>query len=72
MRTMVEVILRDGIETRSLNRSTPSTRLNRSFARWSRSAIRMLLAQCLQEGQDVETEARKTVAFLLRAITPRS
>ena len=32
----------------------------------------VLLAQCLQDGEDVEAGARASVRFLLRAITPRS
>ena len=32
----------------------------------------VLIAQCLQDGEDLEAEARASVRFLLRAITPRS
>src|SRR6266852_3764243 len=31
----------------------------------------MIVGQCLEEGQDLETEARASVRFALRAITPR-
>ena len=31
----------------------------------------LLVGQCLEEGEDVEAEARASVRFLLRAITPR-
>ena len=31
----------------------------------------MLVSECLQQGHDVEAEARASVRFLLRAITPR-
>jgi hypothetical protein len=31
-----------------------------------------MLGQCIDEGEDVEAEARASIRFLLRAITPRS
>jgi hypothetical protein len=31
----------------------------------------MVIGQCLDEGQDLEAEARASVRFALRAITPR-
>jgi hypothetical protein len=31
----------------------------------------VLIGECLEEGQDVEAEARKTIRFLLRAFIPR-
>jgi hypothetical protein len=31
----------------------------------------VMIAQGLQEGHDLETEARSLIRFLLRAITPR-
>jgi hypothetical protein len=31
----------------------------------------VLISQCLADEEDVEAEARATVRFLLRAITPR-
>ncbi len=31
----------------------------------------MLVSECLQQGHDVEAEARASIRFLLRAITPR-
>jgi hypothetical protein len=30
----------------------------------------LVLGQCIDEGEDVEAEARASVRFLLRAITP--
>jgi len=32
----------------------------------------VMIAQCLQDGHDLETEARESARFLLRAITPRT
>lgn len=72
MRTMVEVILRDGIEAGEFEPIDPVDASQSIFRSLVSFCHPMLLAQCLQEGQDVETEARKTVAFLLRAITLRS
>ena len=31
----------------------------------------VLVAECLQDGHDLEAEARASARFLLRAITPR-
>ena len=31
----------------------------------------VLIGQCLQDGEDLESEARSSVQFLLQAITPR-
>jgi AcrR family transcriptional regulator len=72
IRTVIEVILRDGIESGEFE-PVDARETSRSIMRALVSFCHpMLLAQCLQEGQDVETEARHIVAFLLRAITPRS
>jgi hypothetical protein len=31
----------------------------------------LLVGQCLEEGEDIDAQARASVRFLLRAITPR-
>jgi hypothetical protein len=31
----------------------------------------LVIGQCLEEGQDLDTEARASVRFILRALTPR-
>ena len=72
MRTITELIVRDGIEAGEFEPVDP-----REAARFiQRSLIALehpvLIATCLQDEVDVEAEARGTVRFLLRAITPRS
>jgi AcrR family transcriptional regulator len=71
MRTVVELILRDGIEAgefESIDARETSHVLTRSLVGFCHP---VLVAQSLQDGHDLETEARGSVHFLLRAITPR-
>ena len=68
---IAELILRDGIAAGEFEPVDP-----RETARlFMRSAVAfthpMLIGKCLEDGEDVETAARATVRFLLRAITPR-
>ena len=72
MRTIIEVILRDGIDAGDFDRL--------DVRETSQTVMRSLVAYChpelvaegLQEGHDLESESRATVHFLLRALTPRS
>ena len=71
MRNVIEVILRDGIEAGEFEPVDPRETaglIMRSLVPFSHP---MLVGQCLQEGHDLEAEARASVRFLLRAITPR-
>jgi AcrR family transcriptional regulator len=72
MRTVVEMILRDGIEAGEIEPVDPAE-TSRLFVR---SLVHfcnpVLVAQGLREHDDFEAEARATVRFLLRAITPRT
>ena len=71
MRTAIELILRDGIETGEFDPIDPREtsmlimRSNVSFCH------PLLIAEGLQDGHDLETEARSLMRFLVRAITPR-
>jgi AcrR family transcriptional regulator len=71
MRTVTEVILRDGIESGEFGPVDP----HETAALIMRSVVAfthpLLIGKCLEEGQRVEDEASKTVRFLLRALTPR-
>jgi AcrR family transcriptional regulator len=71
MRTVVEVILRDGIESGEFEPVEP----RETAELFLRSVVvfthPMVIGQCLEEGQDLEAEARASVRFVLRAITPR-
>jgi AcrR family transcriptional regulator len=71
MRTVVEVILRDGIETGEFEPVEPhetAELILRSVVAFTHP---MVIGQCLDEGQDLEAAARASVRFILRAITPR-
>jgi len=71
MRTVVEVILRDGIEAGEFEAVEP----RETAELFMRSVLcfthPMVIGQCMEEGQDLETQARASVHFVLRAITPR-
>jgi len=71
MRTVVEVILRDGIESGEFEAVEPretAELILRSLMVFTHPVV---IGQCLEEGQDLEAEARASVRFILRAITPR-
>ena len=70
IRAVIEKILRDGIEKNEfdkLDARETSVLIKRAMVHFCHP---MLVAECLQEGEG-ETEARDTIRFLLRAITPR-
>jgi AcrR family transcriptional regulator len=71
IRTVVELILRDGIEAGEFESVDPretSRVLMQSLVGFCHP---VLVAQSLQDGHDLEAEARVSVRFLLHAITPR-
>ncbi len=71
IRTAIELILRDGIESGEFEQVEPretSALIMKGFVAFCHP---VLIAQELQEGHDLESEARSLVRFLLRAITPR-
>jgi hypothetical protein len=70
-RTAVELILRDGIEAGEFDAIDPretSALIMRSFVAFCHP---VLIAQALQDGHDLETEAKALIRFQLRAITSR-
>jgi len=71
LRNVTELILRDGIAAGEFEALDP----HRTADLFLRSVIAfthpLVVGQCLEDGQDLETEARATVQFLLRAISPR-
>jgi AcrR family transcriptional regulator len=71
MRTTVELILRDGIEAGEFERVDPRETSHFFMQSLVGFCHPVLVAQSLQDGHDLETEARDSVRFLLRAITPR-
>ena len=71
MRAVIEKILRDGIEKgefEPVDARDTSVLIKRAMVRFCHPSM---VAECLQEGEG-ETQARETVRFLLRAITPRT
>jgi AcrR family transcriptional regulator len=71
MRTVVEVILRDGIEAGEFEPVEPRETAELIMRSMLAFTHPMIVGQCLEEGQDLEAEARASVRFALRAITPR-
>ena len=72
MRTVVEVILRDGVATGEFEAIDPR-QVSEEFMRATVSFCHpLLVAQGLQDGEDLEASARSAVRFLVRAITSRS
>jgi AcrR family transcriptional regulator len=71
MRTVVEVILRDGIESGEFEPVEPRETAELILRSVLAFTHPMVVGQCLEEGQDLEAQARASVRFLLRAITPR-
>jgi predicted nucleotidyltransferase len=71
IRTVAELILRDGIETGEFTPLDP-----RETARHILRALvgflhPVLIAQSLREGENVEAELRASFRFVLAALTPR-
>lgn len=71
IRSVMELILRDGIETGEFERVDPRETSMHVFKACVAYCHPLLIAQGLQEGRDLEAETRSLIHFLLRAITPR-
>lgn len=71
IRNAIELILRDGIATGEFEPVDPRETSQLIMAAYVGYCHPILLAQNLQEGQDLEASARSLIRFLLRAITPR-
>jgi len=72
LRGIAEMILRDGIEAGEFEPVDPretSRLIMRALTSFTHPIV---IASCLRDEEDVEAEARATVRFLLRAITPRT
>jgi len=71
MRNVVELVLRDGIDAGDFEPVDPretAELIMRSVVPFTNPLV---VGQCLEEGDDLEAQARASVRFLLRAITPR-
>jgi AcrR family transcriptional regulator len=71
MRSVTELILRDGIEAGEFEPVDPHATADLIMRSVICFTHPVMLGQCIEEGQDVDVEARATIRFLLRAITPR-
>jgi AcrR family transcriptional regulator len=72
IRNIVELIIRDGIDAGEFEKVDPretAVLIKRSLIIYMHP---LLVAQCMQDGDELETECRQSVRFLLRAITPRT
>jgi AcrR family transcriptional regulator len=72
MRMIFESILRQGIETGEFEAVDPRETSRLFFVALVHFCHPVLVAQYLQDEGDLEGDARATVQFLLRAVTPRS
>jgi AcrR family transcriptional regulator len=71
MRSTIELVLRDGIETGEFEAVDPRDTAEVIFRSMMCFCHPMLVSESLEQGHDVETEARASIRFLLRAVTPR-
>jgi AcrR family transcriptional regulator len=71
MHTVLEVILRDGIESGEFEPVEPRQTAELIFLSLVAFTHPMVIGQCMEDGQDIEAQARASIRFLLRAITPR-
>jgi hypothetical protein len=65
------VILRDGIAAGEFEPVEPREAAELILRSVLAFTHPMLIGQCIEEGQDLEAQARASVRFTLRAITPR-
>jgi AcrR family transcriptional regulator len=72
MRMVFESILREGVESGEFERVDPRETSRLLFISLVHFCHPVLVAEYLQDQEDLEGDARATVRFLLRAITPRS
>jgi AcrR family transcriptional regulator len=71
MGNIAELILRDGIDAGEFEPVDPHQTAELIMRSCIMFTHPLVLGQCLEDGQDLEAEARASVRFLLRAITPR-
>jgi len=71
VRNVFELIVRDGIEAgefEPVDARPTAELLMRSLVAFMNP---ILIGTCLEEGEDIDVQARDSVRFLLRAISPR-
>jgi AcrR family transcriptional regulator len=70
IRAVTELILRDGIEAGEFSPLDPHDAAGQIHRALVSFVHPVLIAQCLQDGEDVEAALRNAVRFLLRGLTP--
>jgi AcrR family transcriptional regulator len=68
---VAELILRDGIDAGEFDPVDPPETAELIMRSCMAFTNPLVLGGCMEEGRDLEAEARASVRFLLRAITPR-
>jgi AcrR family transcriptional regulator len=71
MLNVAELIVRDGVAAGEFEPVDPRETADLIMRSVLAFTHPLIIGQCLEEGQDLETEARASVRFLLRAITPK-
>jgi hypothetical protein len=71
MRAAVETILREGIASGEFEPVEPQETARLILCSVVAFTHPMMVAECLDEGEDLEAGARTAIRFVLRAITPR-
>jgi AcrR family transcriptional regulator len=71
IRNVIELILRDGIDSGEFEPVDPRETAELIMRAVVPFTNPLVVGQCLEEGDDLEAQARASVRFLLRAITPR-
>jgi AcrR family transcriptional regulator len=71
MRSTIELVVRDGVESGEFEPVDPRATAEVIFRSMMCFCHPMLVSESLEQGHDAETEARASIRFLLRAITPR-
>lgn len=70
-RNIVELIVRDGVEAGEFEAVAPRATAELMMRSMVAFCHPMLVSECLEESNDIEADARASIRFLLRAITPR-
>jgi hypothetical protein len=63
--------LRDGIDAGEFEQVDPRQTAELFMRSCMMFTHPLVIGQCLDDGQDLDTEARASVRFILRALTPR-
>jgi hypothetical protein len=68
---VLELVLRDGIDSGEFEPLDPRKTAELMIRSLIAFVHPLLVGECMEEGEDIEAQARTSVRFLLRAVTPR-